>query len=75
MQASFTEFIRDGGFMKWITDLVREKYQISQKDNWNPADIWLIKDQNKTIRMIQDLVDGGSSQTLGRIECYLKDIV
>lgn len=70
----FTEFIRDGGFMKWITDLVREKYQISQKDNWNPADIWLIKDQNKTIRMIQELVDGGSSQTLQELNAILRTL-
>jgi len=70
----FTEFIRDGGFMKWVTDLVRNKYQISQKDNWNPADIWLIKDQNKTIRMIEDLIDGGKSQTLQELNAILRTL-
>ena len=70
----FTEFNRDGGFMKWVTDLVRTKYQISQKDNWNPADIWLVKDQSKTIRMIQDLVDGGSSQTLQELNAILRTL-
>ena len=49
----FTEFIRDGGFMKYQgrTDsfmeykaiLINKNYGISKKDNWNPADIWLIK--------------------------------
>lgn len=68
----FTEFNRDGGFMKWITDLIRTKYQISQKDNWNPADIWLIKDSNKTIRQIQELVDGGSSQTIQELNAILR---
>lgn len=70
----FTEFNRDGGFMKWVTDLVRTKYQISQKDNWNPADIWLVKDQSKTIKMIQDLVDGGSSQTLQELNAILRTL-
>jgi len=70
----FTQFIRDGGFMDWITKLVRTKYQISKKDNWNPADIWLIKDQNKTIKMIQDLVDGGSSQTLEELNAILRQL-
>jgi len=70
----FTEFIRDGGFMKWVTDLVRTKYQISQKDNWNPADIWLIKDQNKTIKMIEDLIDGGKSQTLQELNAILRTL-
>ncbi len=70
----FTEFIRDGGFMKWVTDLVRTKYQISQKDNWNPADIWLIKDQNRTIKMIEDLIDGGKSQTLQELNAILRTL-
>lgn len=70
----FTEFVRDGGFMKWVTDLVRTKYQISQKDNWNPADIWLIKDQNKTIKMIEDLIDGGKSQTLQELNAILRTL-
>ncbi len=70
----FTQFIRDGGFMKWVTDLVKQKYQISQKDNWNPADIWLIKDQSKTIRMIEDLIDGGKSQTLEELNAILRTL-
>jgi hypothetical protein len=70
----FTQFIRDGGFMDWITKLVKTKYQISKKDNWNPADIWLIKDQNKTIKMIQGLIDGGSSQTLEELNAILRQL-
>ena len=70
----FTEFVRDGGFMDWVTKLVRTKYQISQKDNWNPADIWLIKDQTKTIKMIEDLIDGGTSQTLQEFNAILRQL-
>jgi len=58
----FTEFCRDGGpkpayilpgsksgvtFMDWVTDLVKKEFEIGQKDNWNPADIWLIQDEKK----------------------------
>jgi hypothetical protein len=60
--------------MKWVTDLIRTKYQISQKDNWNPADIWLIKDQAKTIKMIQDIVDGGTAQTLQELNAVLRTL-
>ena len=45
--AKFKEFNRDEGFMAFITNLVREKFGISQKDNWNPADIWLIANPKK----------------------------
>ena len=42
-----TIFNRDGGFMDDITKLVK-KFGISQKDAWNPADIWLLnKESNK----------------------------
>ena len=72
--ASFTEFNRDGGFMKWVTDLVREKYQISQKDNWNPADIWMVKNQTQIIRVINELVEGGLSQTLEELNAILRTL-
>jgi len=57
---NFTEFCRDGGpkpqyilpgsksgetFMDWVSDLVKEEFQIGNKDNWNPADIWLIQNE------------------------------
>jgi hypothetical protein len=42
----FTEYNRDGGFMDFISSLIRTKYGISQKDTWNPADIWLIQNQS-----------------------------
>ena len=64
---NFTEFCRDGGpkpayilpgsnsgetFMDWVTDLVKSEFEIGQKDNWNPADIWLIQDEKKWKRKI-----------------------
>jgi len=58
----FTEFCRDGGpkpayilpgskggvtFMDWVSTLVKKEFEIGQKDNWNPADIWLIQNEEK----------------------------
>lgn len=34
-------------FMEFISDLVRVEFGISKKDNWNPADIWLIQNEDK----------------------------
>ena len=40
---NFDVYNRDGGFMDYITDLVNSKFDITKKDSWNPADIWLLK--------------------------------
>jgi len=40
-------------FMEWISDWVKDNYGISKKDNWNPADIWLIKNQDKWKKLIE----------------------
>ena len=39
-------------FMEWVSDLVKEEFQIGQKDNWNPADIWLIQNEMKWRKQI-----------------------
>ena len=52
----FTEFARSSHytlpgskkgetFMEWVSDLINDRFQISNKDNWSPADIWLIKNE------------------------------
>ena len=38
----FDEYNRNGGFMDYISKYVKDEYNISKKDSWNPADIWLI---------------------------------
>ncbi len=48
--ARFHDVNRDGGFMEWITDFVVNEFGHvigSKKDNWNPADVWLIRDEDK----------------------------
>jgi len=54
--ANSTNYVLPGmnseSFMDWITDFIRENYGISKKDTWNPADIWLIKNERKWKREI-----------------------
>ena len=57
----FTEFNRDGGFMDYVTDIVKE-FGISQKDNWDPADIWLIEDEEKARKSIDKILNRGSGR-------------
>jgi len=52
----YNHYSRDDGFMQWITDFVKEKYQINQKDTWNPADIWLVADYDKAIKILKDKI-------------------
>lgn len=68
----FTVFNREGGFMKYITDLVKSKYGISQKDTWDPADIWLIKDVASVMRDLDKVTSGGKSQTLTELNSTLR---
>ena len=46
------------GFMNYISDLVREKYGISRKDTWNPADIWLVWNYRNAKQRINAAVKG-----------------
>jgi len=54
----FKHYSRDGGFMDFISDLVKAKFKISQKDTWNPADIWLVENQRQVQKIIEDSVEG-----------------
>ena len=62
--AAFTEYNRDCGFMDYISGIVKNKFGVSKKDTWNPADIWLIKNQAKMEKIINETVAGGKSQTI-----------
>ena len=57
----FTEFNQNGGFMKYVTDIVAE-FGITQKDNWDPADIWLIEDEEKARKSIDRILNRGSGR-------------
>lgn len=70
----FTEFTRDGGFMKFISQFVREQYGISKKDTWNPADIWCIKDEKKIIAEIKKMGHEKKLDTIESLNAYLKTL-
>jgi len=57
---TFTEYNRDGGFMDYISNLIRDKFKISKKDSWNPADIWLISNENNVKQTINKAMEGKS---------------
>ena len=42
-----SQFNRDGGFMDFVTKLIAKKFGITKKDNWDPADIWIIHGDEK----------------------------
>lgn len=37
----FVEYVRDKSFMDFITGAIK-KFEITKKDTWNPADVWLL---------------------------------
>tara|TARA_B100000427_G_C15473254_1_gene579541 strand:+ start:41 stop:1453 length:1413 start_codon:yes stop_codon:yes gene_type:complete len=44
-------------FMEWVSDLIKDRFEIGNKDNWNPADIWLIKDEDKWRKKIKEAMN------------------
>lgn len=72
--AKFTEFNREYGFMKYISDLVQQKFGIRQKDTWDPADIWCIKNQKKVIADIKKLVAQDEFGSIGQLNSYLRTL-
>lgn len=72
---NFTEFCRSSGytlpgsrtgetFMEWVTKLVNSEFSINQKDNWNPADIWLIQNEEKWKTKIKEAIDTPRTSSL-----------
>ena len=64
--AKFQDVQRDGGFMEFIENFVVKNYGKlinSKKDNWNPADIWLIKNESQIIQQIKDACGGRQTST------------
>jgi hypothetical protein len=69
----------EGSFMKYISDLVTKDMDLySQKDSWNPADIWLIKSKgqekiwkDKFNAIAKELKTGKDAK--GRVGQYTED--
>ena len=70
----FKIFNRDEGFMGYISNIVKQKFGVSKKDTWNPADIWCIQDQNKIEAIIDKTIDGNGSQTILELNAVLRKL-
>jgi len=55
----YTEFVREGGFMKFISKLVKDEFMISRKDSWNPADVWVVRKGEKIEETLKQAAKGG----------------
>ena len=73
--AKFKVFNREGGFMQFITDLIRAKFNIPRKDTWNPADIWLIKEPMIFRKKIEKELEGPSgTQTVKELNAIMRSM-
>ena len=45
-------------FMEWASEQVKERFDISKKDNWNPADVWLIENEKSAKKEILNAMKG-----------------
>ena len=67
-----SQFNRDGGFMDFVTKLIAKKFGITKKDNWDPADIWIIHgDEKQYINTIKEKLEP-SHQTLAQLNQILR---
>ena len=58
-------------FMEWVSKQVKQ-FKISKKDNWNPADVWLIKNEKKHREDIEEAMKGPTtSKRMGVVEANL----
>lgn len=80
---NFTEFCRSKDytlpgsrsgetFMEWVSEKVKDRFDIGQKDNWNPADIWLIRNENKWRSEIETMLGEKSPNKAKTIEAELE---
>ena len=68
----FSQFNRDGGFMDFVSKFVAKKFNIKKKDNWDPADIWVIDgDERKYITEIKESLEG-PHQTIGELNGIMR---
>lgn len=65
-----------GSFMEYITDVIIKKFGITKKDNWDPADMWLIKSSVKKITDIIDATVDGSkgTQTIEELNSVMRSL-
>ena len=76
--SKFDDVNREGGFMDFITDFVLREFGHllgGKKDSWNPADIWLIKNESNVIQQIETQIGGtGNSESKAVASVQLKQL-
>lgn len=70
----FSEFNREGGFMDFITKLISQKFKISKKDSWNPADIWCVKNESKVINDIKKAMDKEGMASIAELNAIMRTL-
>lgn len=70
---NFTEYNRDGGFMDYISKIIKDKFKISKKDSWNPADIWLIQNEQQVRNSINEALESKTS-SISKLNDMMKNL-
>ena len=58
--------------MKFISEVVKNKFGISKKDAWDPADIWCIKNEKKVISEITSIMKKNEYETINELNTLLR---
>ena len=68
------KFDHTGGFMDKITEIVTKNFKIRKKDNWNPADIWGVRGNSKSVieKVEQTVYGSRDSQTIFQLNALLR---
>ena len=74
--SKINRFDHEGGFMKEIKTIVNKKFNITRKDNWNPADIWGVRgNSDEVIRKVKEATEGSpESQTIQQLNTLLRSM-
>ena len=65
-----------GSFMDYISQLVNQKFGVTKKDNWDPADMWIIKGSVASVtKVIEDNVSGSkATQTIEELNSIMREM-
>ena len=73
-KTEINKFDHTGGFMDFISKLIKDNFGISKKDNWNPSDIWGVRgNSNAVMKKLEETVFGSKdSQTIQQLNAVMR---